>query len=51
MPNPPAVTVCLAGNVGRYKSSLPVGQLLLRGIMAGAYIAVGAGLCTVVVPE
>ncbi|HHU86227.1 MAG TPA: formate/nitrite transporter family protein [Peptococcaceae bacterium] len=47
MANPPAVTVCLAGNVGRYKSSLPVGQLLLRGIMAGAYIAVGAALCTV----
>jgi formate/nitrite transporter len=48
MANPPAVTVCLAGNVGRYKSSLPVGQLVLRGIMAGAYIAVGAALCTVV---
>ncbi len=47
MPNPPAVTVCLAGNVGRYKSSLPVPQLLMRGIMAGAYIAVGAALCTV----
>lgn len=47
MANPPAVTVCLAGNVGRYKSSLPIGQLLLRGIMAGAYIAVGAALCTV----
>ncbi|MDD2420836.1 MAG: formate/nitrite transporter family protein [Heliobacteriaceae bacterium] len=47
MPNPPAVTVCLAGNAGRYKSNLPIPQLLLRGFMAGAYIAVGAALATV----
>ncbi|MDD3653453.1 MAG: formate/nitrite transporter family protein [Desulfotomaculaceae bacterium] len=47
MANPPAVTVCLAGNAGRYKSNLSIGQLLLRGIMAGAYIAAGAALATV----
>jgi len=37
----------LAGNTGKYKANLPVEQLLLRGFMAGAYIAVGAALCTV----
>jgi formate/nitrite transporter len=37
----------MAGNTGVYKSKLPVFQLLLRGFMAGAYIAIGAGLCTV----
>jgi len=47
MANPPAVTTFLAGNVGRYKASLPVGQLLLRGFMSGAFIAVGAALATV----
>ncbi len=47
MANPPAMTVHLAGNVGKYKMSLPVGQLLLRGFMSGAFIAVGAGLATV----
>jgi formate/nitrite transporter len=45
--NTPAMTVCLAGNAGKYKAELPVGQLLLRGFMAGAYIAVGAALATV----
>ncbi|BAF60832.1 formate/nitrite family of transporters [Pelotomaculum thermopropionicum SI] len=47
MANAPAVTIGLASNVGKYKMSLPVGQLLLRGFMSGVYIAVGAGLCTV----
>ncbi|OPX88754.1 MAG: putative formate transporter 1 [Pelotomaculum sp. PtaB.Bin104] len=47
MANPPAVTVCLAGNAGRYKSNLSISQLLLRGFMAGAYIAAGAALATV----
>lgn len=45
--NAPAVTVNLAANAGKYKGDLPVGQLLLRGFMAGAYIAVGAALATV----
>lgn len=48
MANAPEVTVCLAGNAGRYKSNLSIGQLFLRGVMAGAYIAIGAALCTVV---
>ncbi|TEB08764.1 formate/nitrite transporter family protein [Pelotomaculum propionicicum] len=47
MANPPVMTVCLAGNAGKYKMGLPVGQLLLRGFMSGVYIAVGAALCTV----
>lgn len=45
--NTPAVTVSLAGNTGKYKGDLPVSQLLVRGFMAGVYIAVGAALCTV----
>ncbi len=45
--NPPDKTVELAGNVGEYKGKLGADQLLLRGIMGGAYIAIGAGLCTV----
>lgn len=47
MANPPALTVHLAGNAGKYKMGLPIGQLLVRGFMSGAYIAVGAALCTV----
>jgi len=45
--NPPQKMTLMAGNAGVYKSKLPVFQLLLRGFMAGAYIAIGAGLCTV----
>lgn len=45
--HPPAMAVALAGNAGKYKGDLPVDQLLLRGFMAGAYIAVGAALATV----
>jgi formate/nitrite transporter len=41
------MTVCLAGNAGKYKMGLPIGQLLLRGFMSGVYIAVGAALATV----
>ena len=37
----------MAGNAGVYKAKLSVFQLLLRGFMAGAYIAIGAALCTV----
>jgi formate/nitrite transporter len=44
--NPPDKVVELAGNVGGYKGKLGTNQLLLRGIMGGAYIAIGAGLCT-----
>lgn len=47
MANAPVMTVCLAGNSGKYKMGLPIEQLLLRGFMSGAYIAVGAALATV----
>jgi formate/nitrite transporter FocA (FNT family) len=47
MANAPVMTVCLAGNAGKYKMGLPIGQLLLRGFMSGVYIAVGAALATV----
>jgi len=45
--NTPQKMTLLAGNAGVYKSKLPVFQLLLRGFMAGAYIAIGGALCTV----
>ncbi|MCD6569647.1 MAG: formate/nitrite transporter family protein [Deltaproteobacteria bacterium] len=45
--NAPPKMVALAGNAGSYKAKLSVFQLLIRGFMAGAYIAIGAGLCTV----
>ncbi len=45
--NPPQKMTLMAGNAGVYKAKLPASQLLLRGFMAGALIAVGAGLCTV----
>jgi len=45
--NPPAKMTLMAGNAGVYKSKLPIFQLLLRGFLAGAYIAIGGALCTV----
>lgn len=45
--NPPAKMTLLAGNAGKYKAELPIFQLLLRGFMAGAYIAIGGALATV----
>ena len=45
--NPPLKMTMMAGNAGAYKGNLPTQQLLLRGIMAGIYIAMGAALCTV----
>ena len=47
--NPPAKMVALVGNAGVGKAKLSVFNLLLRGFMAGAYIAIGAALCTVCV--
>jgi formate/nitrite transporter len=47
--NAPAKMVALVGNAGVYKSKLSVFQMLLRGFMAGAYIAIGGALCTVCV--
>lgn len=39
--------VGMLGNTGVAKSKLSVFQLLVRGFMAGAYIAIGGALCTV----
>ena len=44
--NAPAKMVGLVGNAGVYKSKLSVFQFLIRGFMAGAYIAIGGALCT-----
>ncbi len=45
--NTPVEIVEMAGKVGEYKANLPIEQLLLRGFMAGLYIAVGGALATV----
>ncbi len=45
--NTPAKTVALVGNAGVGKAKLSIFNLLLRGFMAGAYIAIGGALCTV----
>jgi len=45
--NAPAKMVSLVGTAGVGKSKLSVFQLLIRGFMAGAYIAIGGALCTV----
>lgn len=45
--NSPAQMVGLAYNAGKAKGDLAVGQLLVRGIMGGVYIAVGAAFCTI----
>ncbi len=47
--NPPAKMVALVGNAGVAKAKLSIFNLLLRGFMAGAYIAIGGALCTVCV--
>ncbi len=45
--NPPAKMCSLAGNAGVYISKIPTFQMLLRGFLAGAYIAIGSALATV----
>ena len=45
--NAPPKMTALVGNAGVYKSKLSVFQFLIRGFMAGAYIAIGGALCTV----
>ena len=47
--NTPAKMVALVGNAGAGKAKLSISNLLLRGFMAGAYIAIGGALCTVCV--
>ena len=45
--NSPAQMVGIAYNAGKAKGDLSTGQLFLRGIMGGVYIAVGAAFCTI----
>jgi len=45
--HPPVAIVAKAGDAGKYKTSLPAWNMLLRGFMSGAYIAMGGGLATV----
>jgi len=45
--HPPVQIVAKAGDAGKYKTSLPAWNMLLRGFMAGAYIAMGGALATV----
>jgi len=46
--NTPVQMMNIAYNGGKAKGELSAMQLFLRGIMAGVYIAVGAGFCTIV---
>jgi formate/nitrite transporter len=43
----PVQIVAKAGDAGKYKTSLPAWNMLIRGFMAGAYIAMGGALATV----
>jgi formate transporter len=44
--HPPVAITAKAGDAGKYKVGLPAWNMLLRGFMAGAYIAMGAALAT-----
>ena len=44
--HPPVAIVAKAGDAGKYKVGLPSWNMLLRGFMAGAYIAMGGALAT-----
>lgn len=44
--HPPVAIVAKAGDAGKYKVGLPAWNMLLRGFMAGAYIAMGGALAT-----
>jgi len=44
--HPPVAIVAKAGDAGKYKTGLPAWNMLLRGFMAGAYIAMGGALAT-----
>jgi formate/nitrite transporter len=45
--HPPVQIIAKAGDAGKYKTGLPAWNMLLRGFMAGAYIAIGGALATV----
>jgi len=44
--HPPAAICAKAGGAGQYKVGLPAWNMVLRGFMAGAYIAIGGALAT-----
>ncbi|MDH7593508.1 MAG: formate/nitrite transporter family protein [Methanomicrobiales archaeon] len=45
--HPPVQIVAKAGDAGKYKVALPWWNMILRGFMSGAYIAMGGALATV----
>jgi formate/nitrite transporter len=45
--HPPVAIVAKAGDAGKYKVGLPWWNMVLRGFMSGAYIAMGGALATV----
>jgi formate/nitrite transporter len=45
--HPPVAIVAKAGDAGKYKTGLPWWNMLMRGFMSGAYIAMGGALATV----
>jgi formate/nitrite transporter len=45
--HPPVAIVAKAGDAGKYKVGLPAWNMILRGFMSGAYIAMGGALATV----
>jgi formate/nitrite transporter len=45
--HPPVAIVAKAGDAGKYKTGLPAWNMVLRGFMSGAYIAMGGALASV----
>src|SRR4030043_1217696 len=45
--HPPVAIVAKAGDAGKYKVGLPAWNMVLRGFMSGAYIAMGGALAPV----
>jgi formate/nitrite transporter len=45
--HPPVAIVAKAGDAGKYKVGLPAWNMIMRGFMSGAYIAMGGALATV----
>jgi len=45
--HPPVAIVAKAGDAGKYKVGIPAWNMVLRGFMSGAYIAMGGALATV----
>ncbi|MDI6720426.1 MAG: formate/nitrite transporter family protein [Methanomicrobiales archaeon] len=45
--HPPVAIVAKAGDAGKYKTGLPSWNMVLRGFLSGAFIAMGGALATV----